>query len=66
MMDHMIGSGMMWGMGLIGMLLIVVLVLAAAALVKYLFFTNAHERGITEFAVARLGCPGHRSPDRAI
>jgi hypothetical protein len=40
MIDHMIGSGMMWGMGLIGMLLIVVLVLEAAALVKYLFFTK--------------------------
>jgi hypothetical protein len=39
MMDHM-GGGMMWGMGLIGILLIVVLVLAATALVKYLFFTK--------------------------
>ena len=34
------GGGMMWGMGLLGLLLIVVLVLAAAALVKYLFFTK--------------------------
>ena len=34
MMDGM--SGMMWGAGLIWLLLIVVLVLAAAALVKYL------------------------------
>ena len=32
MMDYMMGGGMMWGMGLVGLLL------AAAALVKYLFF----------------------------
>jgi hypothetical protein len=31
---------MMWGMGLLWLLVIVVLVLAAAALVKYLFFGN--------------------------
>lgn len=35
MMD---GSGAMWGMGLFGLLAIGVLLLAAAALVKYLFF----------------------------
>jgi hypothetical protein len=29
--------GMMWGMGIVGILVIIVLVLAAAALVKYLF-----------------------------
>ena len=40
MMDQIMGGAMMWGMGLIGLLLIIVLVLAAAALVKYLFFTN--------------------------
>jgi hypothetical protein len=57
MMDH---GGMMWGMGLIGILLIVVLVLAAAALVKYSSSPNAHEQGITEFAVdPGLGCPRH-------
>ena len=38
MMDQMMGSGMMWGMGLIGLLLLVVLVLGTAALIKYLFF----------------------------
>jgi hypothetical protein len=38
MMDQMMGGGMMWGMGLIGLLVIVVLLLGAAALVKYLFF----------------------------
>lgn len=32
------GSGGMWGMGLFGLLVIAVLLLAAAALVKYLFF----------------------------
>ncbi len=37
MMDQMMGGGMMWGMGLLGLLVVVVLVLATAALVKYLF-----------------------------
>ncbi len=36
MMNGM-GGGMMWGMGLIWIVVIVVLVLAGAALVKYLF-----------------------------
>jgi hypothetical protein len=40
MMDQMMGGGMMWGMGLIGLLVIIVLVLAAVALVKYLFFSK--------------------------
>ena len=31
-------AGMMWGMSLVWLIVIVVLVLAAAALVKYLFF----------------------------
>jgi hypothetical protein len=35
-MDHM--TGMMIGMGLIGAVVIIMLVLLAAALVKYLFF----------------------------
>ena len=39
-MDHMMSGGMMWGMGLIGVLVIVVLLLGAAALVKYLFFSK--------------------------
>ena len=34
MMDNM--GGMMWGMGLTWLLVIIVLVLAAAALIKYL------------------------------
>lgn len=37
-MDHMMSGGMMWAMGLLWVLLIIVLVLAAVALVKYLFF----------------------------
>jgi hypothetical protein len=40
MMEKMMGGGMMWGMGLIGLLVVIVLVLAAAALVKYLFFSK--------------------------
>ena len=37
MIDHMTG-GLMWGMGLFSILVIAVLILAIAALVKYLFF----------------------------
>jgi hypothetical protein len=36
MMNSM--DGMMWGMGFVGLLVAIVLVLAAAALIKYLFF----------------------------
>ena len=39
-MDEMMSGSMMWGMGLISVLAIVVLVLAVAALVKYLFFSS--------------------------
>jgi hypothetical protein len=35
MMD---GTGMMWGMGLVGLLVLILVVLLIAALVKYLFF----------------------------
>lgn len=38
MINDMMGSGMMWGMGLAGLIGIVVIVLAIAALIKYLFF----------------------------
>jgi hypothetical protein len=34
----MMNGGMMWGMGLIGLLVILVLVLGVVALVKYVFF----------------------------
>jgi hypothetical protein len=37
-MNDMMGSGMMWGMGLAGLVGIVVTVLVIAALIKYLFF----------------------------
>ncbi len=40
MMNHMMDGGMMWGMGLFGLLAIIVLLLAAAALVKYVFFSK--------------------------
>ena len=39
-MDQMMNGGMMWGVGLIGLLVTIVLVLAAAALVKYLLFSK--------------------------
>jgi hypothetical protein len=37
-MHDMTGGGMMWGMGLFGLLALVVALLVVAALVKYLFF----------------------------
>jgi hypothetical protein len=37
-MHDMMGSGMMWGMGVLGVVTIVVLALVVAALVKYVFF----------------------------
>ncbi len=39
MMDGhcMMGGGMMWGMGLAGLLLVILLGLGIAALIKYLF-----------------------------
>jgi hypothetical protein len=36
MMNEVMSGGMMWGMGLVWLLVIIVLVLAAAALIKYL------------------------------
>jgi hypothetical protein len=38
MMDHM--GGMMFGMSLVWLIVIIVLILAAAALIKYLFFSK--------------------------
>jgi hypothetical protein len=37
-MHDMMSSGMMWGMGAIWLLLIVLVLLAIAALIKYVFF----------------------------
>ncbi|MGE0333882.1 MAG: hypothetical protein AB7Q76_01210 [Gammaproteobacteria bacterium] len=44
MMDGMMSGFGMWGMGLFGLLVIGVLLLAAAALVKYLFFHRGRRR----------------------
>ena len=38
MRDMMMDGGMMWGMGLVGLLVILVLVLGVVALAKYVFF----------------------------
>jgi hypothetical protein len=38
MMHNLMGRGMMWGMGLFGLLAVIVVVLVIAALVKYVFF----------------------------
>jgi len=40
MHDMMMSGGMMWGMGLVWLLVILFLVLAIAGLVKYLFFSK--------------------------
>lgn len=37
-MHEMMSGGMMWGMGFLGLLLLVLVLLAVAALVKYVFF----------------------------
>ena len=37
MMQDMMGGGMMWGMGFFGLIIVIVLVLAAIALAKYVF-----------------------------
>jgi hypothetical protein len=38
MVQHMMDGGMMWGMGLGGLIALTLLVLVMAALVKYVFF----------------------------
>lgn len=37
-MNDMMGGGMMWGMGGIGILSLLMIVLVIAALIKYVFF----------------------------
>lgn len=37
-MQDMMGGGMMWGMGAVGLVVVLVLALLIAALIKYLFF----------------------------
>lgn len=38
MMHDMMSNGMMWWMGLVGVLSVLVLILLLAALIKYVFF----------------------------
>lgn len=38
MMNDMMGGGMIWGMGLAGLIGLVLIALVIAALVKYIFF----------------------------
>lgn len=41
MMDGVMGGGVMWDMGVFWLLILVVLVLAAGALIKYLIFRSS-------------------------
>jgi hypothetical protein len=41
MMQDMMGGGMMWGMGVVWLLVVVLLVLGIAALAKYLFSSRS-------------------------
>ena len=41
MMEQMTG-GMVWGMGVIGLLVLLLLILGVAALIKYLFSSGQH------------------------
>jgi hypothetical protein len=43
-MMHDMAPSMMWGMGLIGLLVVIVLVLLTAALVNHLFLGNRQDR----------------------
>jgi hypothetical protein len=38
MMNGMMGQGMTWGMGVVGIVILLLVALAIAALIKYLFF----------------------------
>ncbi|ASP56681.1 hypothetical protein GOL45_32270 [Sinorhizobium medicae] len=38
MMNDMMGGGMMWGMGGVGILALLMIVLVIAGLIKYVFF----------------------------
>ncbi len=38
MMQGMMSGDMMWGMGLVGLIILVLIALGIAALIKYLFF----------------------------
>jgi hypothetical protein len=56
-MDHMTG-GMMWGMGLIGILVLLLLVLGVAALAKYLFFSQRRRMACHYRVPARTNAAG--------
>lgn len=43
MHDMMMNGGMMWGMGIVWLLVVIALILATAALVKYLFFSRPRD-----------------------
>lgn len=43
MMNGMMSGAMMWGMGLLWLLVVALLVLGVAALAKYLFFGGNHK-----------------------
>ena len=43
MMDGMMGGGMIWGIGRFWVLILVVIVLSAGALIKYLFFSGKRD-----------------------
>lgn len=48
MMQHGIMEGMggmIWGMGLLGLVVLIILALLIAALIKYLFFDGRRKRG---------------------
>ena len=49
MMDGMKSGEMMWGMGVFGLLILLVLVLGLAALVKYVFFRCVRIRTARRF-----------------
>ena len=53
-------DGMMWGMGLIGLLVLILIVLGIAALVKFLFSRNPRRRnpGITRVSPSRSAWRG--------
>ena len=53
---------MMWGMGLVGHLVIVMLLLVAAALVQYLFSRRGHQNRLLRFYLRRS--PFVSGPDR--
>ena len=40
MMNGIMGGDMMWGMGLFGLLILLLVVLGLGALIKYLFFND--------------------------